>query len=195
MEPLLICCLMAHRSRKNGSPTVSWEDGGCRQGLRPRRPPCLPRLPLHIPAPRHLAAHAHQPLPGCLAKSLRWGPGAAPLAPGVSMDPTAERHWPRAAPSRRPSLRRPRARSRPRAPAGRGTAGRGRRTGRLQSPWLSQGESGGKQNTDWSHRHHSAESGESWAQLGSPALGLAPFYPHLPPSPARLPIIKFSAMS
>lgn len=27
MEPLLICCLMAHNSRKNGSPTVSCEQG------------------------------------------------------------------------------------------------------------------------------------------------------------------------
>lgn len=38
MEPLLICCLMAHRSRKNGSPTVSWVDRGCGQGL-PALPP------------------------------------------------------------------------------------------------------------------------------------------------------------
>lgn len=30
MEPLLICCLMAHNSRKNGSPTVSCEHQGVR---------------------------------------------------------------------------------------------------------------------------------------------------------------------
>ena len=89
MEPLLICCLMAHRSRKNGSPTVSWVGRGC-QGAeaQPASPhSSLPRLqilapePLVMPQPQNtFTTLFHRHLHGCLLTTLFLDPSTIPSA-------------------------------------------------------------------------------------------------------------------
>lgn len=97
MEPLLICCLMAHRSRKKGSPTVSWGAGRGRSEAEASHPASIPVLSLWRPPwnPSYPLPPTPPPLP---ASHLPFDPGAAqpsrPHTQGVSLD-SQLRHRPR----------------------------------------------------------------------------------------------------
>lgn len=99
MEPLLICCLMAHRSRKNGSPTVSWVDRGC-QWLRPSLPGphCLPALPPYSSSQASgaplLPTSTNTFMAACLVSF--WILVPFPQPPEVSMDSKVQHQWLRA---------------------------------------------------------------------------------------------------
>lgn len=83
MDPLLICCLMAHNSRKNGSPTVS-----CEQGVR-RGQDLISTLSLCVPTSKLWPAGGpHTPL----LKMLR-------PAPPSRVSPLHPSHVPRDQPS------------------------------------------------------------------------------------------------